>query len=225
MRHLIRVLFGALLAVALTGGLLATTTTSASAAVEKPLYRMIRDLPVAQEVRTGYDRDKFPHWSNLGDDDCFDTRAEVLRAESTVKTTWNSYCTIQTGKWVSWYDRRTWTNASDVDTDHLVALAEAWDSGARRWTTGTRERYANDLGDGRSLVAVTDDVNQSKGDQDPTTWMPRYGKCRYIRYWVAVKTRWHLTVNWNEKQRLLSFAQNNCANTNLRVTRATVVYQ
>jgi hypothetical protein len=60
---------------------------------------------------------------------------------------------------------------SDLDIDHLVPLAEAGDSGAWSWTT-SRRQYANDLGDVRSLVAVTDNVNQAKSDQDPATWMP-----------------------------------------------------
>ena len=60
----------------------------------------------------------------------------------------------------------SWTTTSDVDIDHMVPLAEAWDSGARTWTTPTRQAYANDLGDSRSLVGVTDNVNQAKGDQD-----------------------------------------------------------
>jgi uncharacterized protein DUF1524 len=60
-----------------------------------------------------------------------------------------------------------------VDIDHLVPLAEAWDSGARTWSSGHRRSFANDVGDSRSLVAVTDNVNQSKGDQDPAEWLPR----------------------------------------------------
>ena len=74
----------------------------------------------------------------------------------------------------------TWTSSSDVDIDHLVPLKEAWDSGAERWGAATRERYANDLGDPRTLVAVTDNVNQSKGDQDVADWLPEFNHCRYV---------------------------------------------
>ena len=133
-----------------------------------------------------------------------------------------SGCDIATGKWRSYYDGVVWTDAADIDIDHLVPLAEAWDSGARRWTAGTRTRYANDLGDPRPLVAVTDNVNQSKSDQDPAEWMPERGKCRYVREWVAVKIRWRLTVNRAEKRVLRNRAAD-CTNQVVKVRRAKVV--
>ncbi len=69
----------------------------------------------------------------------------------------------------SYYDDATWSDQADLDIDHVVALAEAWDSGASGWTTAQRRAFANDLGDERCLVAVTDSVNQAKGDEDPAT--------------------------------------------------------
>ena len=64
-----------------------------------------------------------------------------------------------------------------------------------------RKRYANDLRDHRTLVAVTDNVNQSKGARDPAQWLPRYNKCRYVREWVAAKLTfasfvWGLYARW-----------------------------
>ncbi|WP_231929610.1 HNH endonuclease family protein [Micromonospora inositola] len=87
-------------------------------------------------------------------------------------------CALSGGRWYSYYDNTYWTITSDLDIDHMVPLAEAWDSGARNWTTSRRQSYANDLGDSRPLVAVTDNVNQAKGDQDPATWMPSYSSAR-----------------------------------------------
>lgn len=191
---------------------------AAGSTVEVRLRAAIRNLPVANETRTGYDRDKFKHWIDA-DGDCKDTRDEVLYAESRVQV---SGCDITTGKWFSYYDRRTWRKSSDVDIDHVVALAEAWDSGARRWTAATRTRFANDLGDRRTLIAVTDNVNQSKSDQDPADWLPRYGKCRYVRDWTAIKIRWSLKVDPAERQALLNRASK-CENKVLRVRRASVV--
>jgi hypothetical protein len=178
----------------------------------------ISDLAVATEVRTGYDRDLFPHWIDADGDGC-STRNEVLIAEADDPVTVGSGCSLSGGRWFSYYDRVSWTNTSDVDIDHMVPLAEAWDSGARTWSTSTRQAYANDLGDYRSLVGVTDNVNQSKGDQDPTTWMPQYDTCRYLREWVAVKHRWRLSVDSAERSALQSLASG-CTNTTITVTLA-----
>ena len=171
------------------------------------LRAAVRALPVADETPDGYDRDLFKHWIDA-DEDCQDTREEVLVAESRVPV---DGCTVTTGEWFSWYDRATWTQASDVDIDHLVPLKEAWDSGARQWDAATREAYANDLGDSRALVAVTDNVNQSKGDQDVAEWLPDFGVCRYVRQWVAIKLRWSLAVD-DAERKVLRHRARHCRN-------------
>lgn len=108
-------------------------------------------------------------------------------------------CTItaNTGMWFSWYDEETWTDKGDLDIDHVVPLAEAWDSGAAAWTDAERRDYANDLGDGRSLAAVTDNVNQAKGDKDVAEWTPPAASavCRHTTDTVVVRTRWGLNVD------------------------------
>ena len=155
------------------------------------------NLAVATEIRTGYDRDLFPHWIDADSDGC-NTRYEVLIAEAVVTRRRSARRARSAGgRWYSYYDNRSLDRAADLDIDHVVALAEAWDSGARNWTTSRRRAYANDLGDGRALIAVTDSVNQAKGDRDPATWMPSYApaRCRYVGEWVAVKIRWRLTVD------------------------------
>lgn len=207
------------LALALAGALVAGPVAPARAAsYSAPLSQAVRDLPVATEVRTGYSRDLFPHWVDADGDGCH-TRNEVLIAEADDPVTVGSGCSLSGGRWFSYYDRVSWTQTSDLDIDHVVALAEAWDSGARSWTTTVRRAYANDLGDGRSLVGVTDDVNQSKGDRDPAEWLPTYDRCRYVREWVAVKLRWRLTVDAAEKSTLTSLASG-CSDVTVTVTYA-----
>jgi hypothetical protein len=193
---------------------------AAAAGTSGPLRTLVASLPVAAEVRTGYDRDLFPHWIDADGDGC-NTRYEVLIAEATTAPTVGSGCSLSGGRWYSYYDNASWTAPADLDIDHMVALAEAWDSGARGWTTTRRRAYANDLGDGRPLVAVTDNVNQAKGDQDPATWMPSYAaaRCRYVNEWVATKTRWRLTVDTTEKNALTGYAAG-CPNTTITVTYA-----
>lgn len=184
------------------------------------LRAAVRQLPVAGETRAGYARDKFRLWVDA-DADCRDTRDEVLAAESRVSV---SGCDVSRGKWFSYYDGLIWRDSSDVDIDHLVPLAEAWDSGARRWNANTRQRYANDLADRRALVAVTDNVNQSKSDQDIAEWLPARQHCRYLREWTVVKTRWSLTVNRAEKRTMRRLSED-CRNPLLHVTRARIGYR
>jgi len=183
-----------------------------------PLDEAIADLRVRSEVRTGYSRDLFPHWIDADGDGC-STRDEVLIAETRDPVVVGDGCDLGGGRWFSYYDRVSWTDTGRIDIDHLVPLAEAWDSGARRWKTRTRRAYANDLGDRRSLVGVTDSVNQSKADRDPQDWMPEHGACRYVREWVAVKHRWRLSVNRGERRALSSLAAD-CRNRTVRVTLA-----
>lgn len=205
------------LCVSLTG--LVTTGTSAVAGelVTKRLQRAIDELPMASETQRGYDRARFHHWVDA-DGDCRDTRDEVLAAESLVAVTG---CDVQRGRWLSYYDGVTTLASSDFDVDHLVPLAEAWDSGAKRWNAATRQRFANDLRDPRTLVAVTASSNRSKSDRDPSEWMPELGRCRYVRQWVAVKVRWHLTADRAEK-RALRDQSAGCRNSRLTVRRAVV---
>jgi len=196
----------------------ATADPANAASVSQPLRTMVANLPVATEVRTGYDRDLFNLWIDADGDGC-NTRYEVLIAEAVTAPTVGSGCSLTGGRWYSYYDGAYWTDPADLDIDHMVPLAEAWDSGARNWTAAQREAYANDLGDPRPLVAVTDNVNQSKSDQDPAEWMPSLTSvyCQYITDWVADKTRWGLTVDTTEKASLTSYAAA-CTNSTVTVT-------
>jgi hypothetical protein len=151
---------------------------------------------------TGYSRDKFPHWITISGS-C-DTRETVLKRDGTGVVT-NSSCAATSGSWYSPYDGATWHASSDVDIDHVVPLAAAWRTGASSWTTAQRQAYANDLSNPQ-LIAVTDNVNQSKGDQTPATWKPPRTAywCTYAKMWVHVKYRYFLTVNSSEKSALTS---------------------
>lgn len=175
------------------------TTTPAGAgggAAATSVLAELAKIKVAPEYTAGYDRDLFPHWEDLDGDGC-DTRAEVLSRDSRTPVVVGSSCRVISGTWFSAYDGATWTNASDVDIDHVVALNEAWQSGAYAWTPQQRINFANDLTDSRTLMAVTDSVNQSKSDKDPTNWLPPLAsyRCTYLANWVSVKVRWSLTMD------------------------------
>ncbi|GGL67655.1 hypothetical protein GCM10010129_08770 [Streptomyces fumigatiscleroticus] len=181
---------------------------AASAALPTPVSAAtartyLASLTVATENRTGYDRDLFPHW--ITQSGACNTRETVLKRDGSNVVT-DSSCAATSGSWYSQYDGATWTAASDLDIDHLVPLAEAWDSGASKWTTAQRQAFANDL-TRPQLIAVTDDVNQAKGDQDPATWMPSRTayRCTYVRAWVQVKYYYGLSVDSAEKSALTGY--------------------
>ncbi|MEU1589552.1 HNH endonuclease family protein [Micromonospora sp. NPDC005710] len=166
-------------------------------------------LTVATQGSTsGYSRDLFPHWITISGS-C-NTREQVLKRDGTSVVV-DSACAAISGRWYSPYDGATWTAASDVDIDHVVPLAEAWRSGANSWTTSRRQSFANDL-TRPQLIAVTDNVNQAKGDQDPSTWQPPLSsyRCTYSKMWITVKYNWSLTLQSSEKSALQSML-NTCS--------------
>ena len=159
---------------------------------------------VAQDKESGYDRSFFKHWIDEDKDKC-DTRAEVLISEAVVKPKVDKKCKITGGKWLSAYDGKSITNASQLDVDHLVPLAEAWRSGAWAWTPKQRQDFANDLGDKRALIAVTLTTNRSKGDKDISDWVPKVDPCGYVQNWIAIKIRYSLTYDAKEAKSLASY--------------------
>jgi hypothetical protein len=146
---------------------------------------------------TTYDRELFPHWHTVSG--ACNTRETVLKRDGSAVVV-TSACTATSGSWYSPYDGGTWSAAADVDIDHMVPLKNAWISGAWAWTTAKRESFANDLTNPQ-LIAVTDHVNQSKGDKSPDSWKPALTgyHCTYARMWVKVKYVWQLSVTSAEK--------------------------
>ncbi|MFF7413365.1 HNH endonuclease family protein [Streptomyces lydicus] len=177
-------------------------------------------LKTAREDRAGYERDKFHLWTDADHDGC-DTRKEVLLAEAVKKPRQGRSCKLIGGSWRSYYDDKTVTDARKLDIDHVVPLAEAWDSGASKWTAQRREQYANDLGAERTLVAVSLGPNRTKGDKDPAEWMPpvKDATCTYVADWVSAKLRWKLTVDRAEQTKLQQVAAG-CPGTKVTLTPA-----
>lgn len=175
---------------------------NAASTVSGTGLKLLARLATAPEHSDGYDRTLFIHWSDADRDGC-STRNEVLIAESRTTARLGTGCSVA-GSWRSSYDGVTTTTASKFDVDHVVALKEAWDSGAWDWTSARRKAYANDLGDWRSLRAVSAASNRSKSDKDPAQWLPTLTsfRCTYAREWVVVKVRWSLSVDTLERTAL-----------------------
>lgn len=156
---------------------------------------MLATLPVAAEpTRAGYDRDLFQHWDDEDGNGC-NTRCEILSAEKRTN-----------GSWYSLWDGTTATSASALEIDHVVALAEAWDSGASTWTATQRDRFADWQ---VNLTAVGSSVNQSKSDKDAAEWTPprAASKCAFAEITVTTKFKWTLTIDQAEKTALTSMLQ------------------
>jgi hypothetical protein len=144
-----------------------------------------------------YMRDLFGAGWTTQPDGCT-TREDVLAAETAPEALRRrDGCTIAAGDWVSLYDGRRTTDPAELEIDHVVALAEAWSSGASRWSGAQRAAFANDLGYPDALIAVTAATNQAKSDHDPAEWMPPAPDawCRYATAWITQKARWQLTVD------------------------------
>lgn len=185
------------IAAAITAGALTAPSAASAEATSGPtLAEALAALPVAAEQRAGYDRDLFKHWVDVDRDGC-NSRMEVLIAEAVMAPAVSGSCKLEGGRWYSYYDDVYVDGARGLDIDHMVPLAESWDSGARDWDAARREAYANDLGEDVPLIAVTAKSNRSKSDQDPAEWMPTDADsaCRYAYEWVSVKTRWSLSVD------------------------------
>jgi hypothetical protein len=176
----------------------ATTTTATPVRVDPT----IDQLTVASESSmAGYDRDLFGSgWAQV--DGC-DTRARVLIATSTAAVSRTPSCTITKGWWVSLYDGYSTPDPTELHIDHVVAVAEAWRSGASQWDPARRRQFYNDMA---NLLAVTASENLRKGDKDPATWQPSSDAawCRFTSIYIATKVRWALTVDQAERTALVN---------------------
>ncbi|EEQ86356.1 hypothetical protein RJZ56_008192 [Blastomyces dermatitidis] len=168
-----------------------------------PEASRLLDLMVVspQGPQTGYSRTKFPHWITISGP-C-NTRETVLKRDG-MNVTVGKNCSPKSGSWYSPYDGATLTSPSDVDIDHLVALSDAWKSGASGWTRERRRDFANDMMNPQ-LISVKDKVNKEKGDKGPDKWKPPLTTyyCTYACMWVQVKSAYNLTITDPEKQALM----------------------
>jgi hypothetical protein len=212
-------------ALSVLAGLLSPTTAHAGAGpgdtVVLPVREALAALPVQAEIRSGYERTAFRLWTDADRDGC-STRAEVLLQEALTAPARDERCRLTGGSWFSPYDDLYIDAAGSLDIDHLVPLAEAWDSGARAWTPARRQAYANDLDDPRALIAVSARSNRSKADQDPADWMPPSTgyRCTYATDWITIKTRWQLTVDQTEEA-ALAHILDTCPDAPVKVVRAS----
>jgi len=161
-------------------------------------------LPVkGRAPKTGYARAQFgPAWADTDHDGC-DQRNQVLGRDLTLVVK-RGRCIVVTGVLHDPYTDtsvafiRGALTSDDVQIDHVVALSNAWQTGAQALDVYQRELIATDP---LNLLAVNGPTNQSKGDGDAATWLPpaKGYRCAYVARQVAVKTRYKLWVTPAER--------------------------
>jgi hypothetical protein len=179
---------------------------------------LLNTIRIERERPAGYRRTLFKHWLDVDGDGC-DAREQVLKRDATGLPQVDPFkCFVVEADWVSPYDGKKTSDRTEVDIDHVVALKEAWDSGAWGWTESQRTAYANDTSDPRSLLAVSSSSNRSKSDKDPSNWLPplRSYWCIYVSNWISVKARWNLSMDESEWGRLKNLLEGQCAGTTVR---------
>ncbi|MGI5240086.1 HNH endonuclease family protein [Dactylosporangium sp. CA-139066] len=184
----------------------ATPTTSVAPAKARvaDLVAEVYQLPIVDApVTAAYARDRFgPAWSDTDGNGC-DTRNDVLRRDlqSVVTAPGDPACTVVGGVLTDPYGGSTVTfekgvTSDQVEIDHVVALADAWRSGASAWTDERRLQFANDP---RELQATTVQQNRAKGDANAADWLPATGRCAYVARQVEIKSAYGLSVTTAER--------------------------
>ena len=190
----------------------ATTIPTTSSSGGPLALELLGLITVENEHADGYDRTLFAYPTTFGGG-C-DTREMVLKRDSLTPAQVDTFgCKVVAGDWLSLYDGLHFDQPSDVEIDHVVALKEAWDSGAWQWSASALKAYANDLVDVRTLRAVSMTTNRSKSDKDPSNWLPPDANdvCRYVSEWVAIKARWNLSMDESEFGRIRNLLLGQCA--------------
>lgn len=151
--------------------------------------------------KTGYNRAQFGDgWALSGG--C-DTREMILYRDLT-STTLNSRCQVLSGTLNDPYTGKTIKfqrgakSSGLIQIDHVVALGNAWQTGAQQLSLTQRESLANDP---LELLAVDGAANQQKSDGDAATWLPpnKPFRCQYVARQIAVKQKYSLWVTAAEK--------------------------
>jgi hypothetical protein len=91
----------------------------------------------------------------------------------------------------------------EVQIDHVVALSNAWQTGAFKLTADERRALSNDP---LNLFAVKGRLNSQKGDGDAATWLPplKSFRCSYVAQQITVKAKYSLWVTAPEKAAMVS---------------------
>jgi len=164
--------------------------------------------------KTGYTREQFgTAWKDVDHNGC-DTRNDILNRDlrSIIYKVSAKDCVVLSGVLLDPYSGqsidflRGVATSSEVQIDHVVALSNAWQTGAFKLTMEVRTAFANDP---LNLLAVKGSLNSQKGDGDAATWLPpkKSYRCVYVARQVAVKYKYGLWLTAPEKAAILKLLQ------------------
>lgn len=172
---------------------------------------VLETLPVkGRAPKTGYSRDEFGQtWADVNRNGC-DTRNDILKRDL-ISITYKPKtrdCVVLTGVLEDKYSGETINfvrgniSSMDVQIDHVVALSNAWQTGAFKLTKIERTALANDP---LNLFAVKGRLNSQKSDGDAATWLPplKSFRCAYVAQQIAVKAKYSLWVTAPEKSAMV----------------------
>ena len=180
-------------------------------------------LPIkGRAPKTGYSRDQFGDaWSDdvvvaYGHNGC-DTRDDVLReqlADVAIKPGTDG-CVVASGVLNDPYTGTTVEfhrgpgSSEEVQIDHVVALSDAWQTGAQQLDEVKRRDFANDP---LNLQATLGWVNQQKGDSDAASWLPPNSayRCTFVSRIVDVKAGYGLWVTQAERDAIERVLLSDC---------------
>jgi hypothetical protein len=171
----------------------------------RPAATLLAGLPVkGRAAMTAYSREMFGRpWADTNANGC-DTRDDVLTRDLAHRRyeRGTSSCVVAAGDLRDPYTGHTIHfrrgYGSLVDIDHVVALGNAWATGAFRWDASKRLQFANDPA---NLLAVDASANRQKGDGDAATWLPRNKafRCEYVARQISTKATYGLWVTPPER--------------------------
>jgi len=183
----------------------------ANAAPSDDALTVLNSLSVkGRAAKTGYTRAQFTHWSDLDRNGC-DARNDTLKRDLTevIYKAGTRDCKVISGLLLDPYSGKVITfssTKSTIDIDHVVALSNAWQTGAAYFDKTKRQQIANDP---LNLLAVDFSLNRQKGDGDAATWLPplKSYRCDYVARQIAVKAKYGLWVTQPEKSAIIKLLE------------------
>ena len=178
-----------------------------------------------------YNRDvHFGGWlRDSSDGTCLNTRGKVLLRDSVTNITYTpNGCTVDTGGWDDPYTARLHKSAKDIQIDHVVALKNAYMTGAHEWSFKKRCLYANYLGNSFHLLSVNGKENLKKSDSTPSGYVPpnKAFTCEFIKNWLNIKLIWSLRATPQEQAAITTIIRDNqCDPRRFIVTTANLKVQ